>query len=84
MPTTVDAQSTLSAVLAQASPHQDLVIHTVAIRAGLCGDLAVEAADEVPAGAEHYSNGHASPVIAEEIIADVEARARICGGEVNQ
>lgn len=56
--------------------HDDGVARFVAAcRAGICGGLAFDVADEVIAGAEHYSYGRSWPVIAAEIIADVEARA---------
>ncbi|GAA2678923.1 MULTISPECIES: hypothetical protein [Actinosynnema] len=47
-----------------------------ACRSGSCGGMEVEVADEVLAGAEHYRYPHALPVIADEIIADVETRSR--------
>lgn len=55
-----------------------------ACRSGSCGGLAVEVADEVLAGAEHYGYPHAWRVLADEIIADVETRSRACGREVSR
>ncbi|WP_370973941.1 hypothetical protein [Amycolatopsis sp. cg9] len=50
-----------------------------ACRAGICGGLAFNVADDVLAGAQHYGYGRAWPVIAAEIIAGVEARAQADG-----
>lgn len=50
-----------------------------ACRAGICGGLAFDVADDVLAGAQHYSYGNSWPVLAEEIVAGVEARAAAHG-----
>lgn len=50
-----------------------------ACRAGICGGLTFAVADEVIGGAEHYRYGNSWPVIAEEIVAGVEARAAANG-----
>ncbi|SDD55131.1 hypothetical protein [Actinokineospora iranica] len=50
-----------------------------ACRAGICGGIAFDVADDVIAGAEHYSYDNSWPVIAEEIVAGVEARAAANG-----
>ncbi|MGW4527807.1 hypothetical protein [Amycolatopsis sp. NPDC004378] len=50
-----------------------------ACRAGICGGLAFDVADDVLAGAQQYSYGNSWPVIAEEIVAGVEARAAAHG-----
>lgn len=46
-----------------------------ACRTGACGAIALEVADEVFVGADHYTYRHVWKVIAEEIIAGVETHA---------